>query len=308
MHFAELASVHYQTPTLLTIGKFDGVHQAHQQLLRRLVERARQHNCHSAVLTFDPHPDEILRPEREIRYLTTINERAALMQELGIDLLAVLPFTHATSQLSPKAFLQLLLNHVPVRELWVGPDFKLGHRGTGTIPVLQEFGQELGFTVEPIPYWTLDGEIVSSTAIRTSLAAGDVQTANHYLGRAFSLQGTVIPGDQRGRKIGFPTANVQIASNHTLPADGVYVCKVQLLDDRRSFGAVTNIGVRPTFGVLGRAVEAHLFDFNEDIYGRPLRVSFLQHIRGEQKFAGIEQLVAQIGRDAQFAREWLANA
>ncbi|KPL81524.1 bifunctional riboflavin kinase/FAD synthetase [Herpetosiphon geysericola] len=305
MHFAELASVQYKTPTLLTIGKFDGVHQAHQHILRRLVERARQLDCHSAVLTFDPHPDEILRPEREIRYLTTINERAALMQDLGIDLLAVLPFNQATSQLSPKAFLQLLLNHVPVRELWIGPDFKLGHRGAGTMPVLQNLGQELGFTIEPIPYWTLDDEIVSSTAIRSCLAAGDVQTANHYLGRPFSLQGIVVPGDQRGRKIGFPTANVQIASNHMLPADGVYVCNVQLLDDRRSFGAVTNIGVRPTFGVLGRAVEAHLFDFNEDIYGRSLRVSFLQHIRGEQKFAGIEQLVAQIGRDAQFAREWL---
>ena len=307
MLFADLATLSPNAPTLLTIGKFDGVHRAHQQLVRALVERARATNAQSAVLTFDPHPDEVLRPERTIRYLTTINERAALLHELGVDVLLVVPFTLATTQMSAEHFMTLVCHHVALRELWVGPDFRLGYKAQGTLPVLREIGERLGYTVHPIEQWTLDGEIVSSTAIRAMLAEGRVADVPRYLGRPFSIQGEVVGGDQRGRTIGFPTANVAVAPNHMLPGDGVYVCRVRLLDDKREFGAVTNVGVRPTFGVLGRTVEAHLFDFTEDLYGSAVRVTFLERLRGEQKFGGIEALVAQITHDAEAARTWLCD-
>lgn len=305
MLFADLATLSPNAPTLLTIGKFDGVHRAHQQLVRALVERARATNAQSAVLTFDPHPDEVLRPERTIRYLTTINERAALLHELGVDMLLVVPFTLATTQMSAEDFMRLVCQHVALREVWVGPDFRLGYKAQGTLPVLREIGERRGYTVHPIEQWTLDGEIVSSTAIRAMLAEGRVADVPRYLGRPFSIQGEVVGGDQRGRTIGFPTANVAIASDHMLPGDGVYVCRVRLLDDKREFGAVTNVGVRPTFGVLGRTVEAHLFDVAEDLYGSAVRVTFLERLRGEQKFGGIEALVAQIKHDAEAARMWL---
>ncbi len=307
MHLvSELHTLTPQQPTLLTIGKFDGVHRAHQHLIRSLVARARELGAQSAVLTFDPHPDEVLRPERQLRYLTTINERAALLGELGVDLMIVLPFDRPTSQLSAEQFMALLCDHLQLHELWVGPDFRLGYKAQGTVPVLQAIGARLGYQVHLIEQWTLDGEIVSSTAIRALLDVGRVADVPHYLGRPFSVQGAVVGGDQRGRTIGVPTANVAVGPNHMLPTDGVYVCRVRLLDDRRTFGAVTNLGVRPTFGVLGRTLEAHIFAFNEDIYGRAVRVTFLERLRGEQKFSGIEALVAQIRQDAAQAQAWLA--
>jgi riboflavin kinase / FMN adenylyltransferase len=307
MLFSDLATLSAAEPVVLTIGKFDGVHLAHQQLVNSLVERARAVGAQSAVLTFDPHPDEVLRPERTIRYLTTINERAALLNELGVQMMIVLPFSPALAQMSAEQFMAMLCDHVRLRELWVGPDFRLGHKAQGTVPVLREIGERLGYAVHVIPQWTLDGEAVSSTAIRALLAEGRVAEVPHYLGRPFSVQGPVVRGDQRGRTIGFPTANVAFAPKHMLPADGVYVCRVRLLDGRRDFGAVTNLGVRPTFGVLARTLEAHLFDCNEDLYGQAVRVTFLERLRGEQKFNGIDELVAQIGRDAAAARAWLAT-
>ena len=307
MLFSDLASLTAAEPVVLTIGKFDGVHLAHQQLVNSLVERARSIGAQSAVLTFDPHPDEVLRPERTIRYLTTINERAALLNELGVQMMIVLPFSPALAQMSAEQFMAMLCDHVRLRELWVGPDFRLGHKAQGTVPVLREIGERLGYAVHAIPQWTLDGEAVSSTAIRALLAEGRVAEVPHYLGRPFSVQGPVVQGDQRGRTIGFPTANVAFAPNHMLPADGVYVCRVRLLGSRRDFGAVTNLGVRPTFGVLARTLEAHLFDCADDLYGQAVRVTFLERLRGEQKFNGIDALVAQIGRDAAAARAWLAE-
>lgn len=308
MHLvSELRTLLPNQPTLLTIGKFDGVHRAHQELICGLVTHARELDAQSAVLTFDPHPDEVLRPERQLRYLTTINERAALLGELGVDVMIVLPFTSGTAQLSAEQFMQMLCDHLALRELWVGPDFRLGYKALGTVPVLREIGQRLGYTVHPIEQWTLDGEVVSSTAIRILLAAGQVVDVRHYLGRPFSVQGEVVQGDQRGRTIGVPTANVAVPPNHVLPADGVYVSRVRLLDSARELGAVTNVGVRPTFGTLGRTVEAHLFDFSEDIYGRAVRVTFLERLRGEQKFSDLDALVAQIQRDAEQARSWLVQ-
>jgi riboflavin kinase / FMN adenylyltransferase len=306
MRFVEsLAELTPDRPTLLTIGKFDGVHRAHQHLIATLVDGARERGAQSAVLTFDPHPDEVLHPERGIRYLTTVPERAALIAELGVDLMVALPFTAAVARWSAEEFMRFLRAHLALRELWVGPDFRLGHKAQGTIEVLRALGQTLGYAVHPIPLWTLDGEMVRSTSIRDALAAGQVDDARRQLGRPFSLQAEVVPGDQRGRTIGFPTANLAVPASHVLPADGVYACQVALLDaddPAARHPAVTNIGVRPTFGTLGRTVETHLLAGGRDLYGQTIRVEFLARLRGEQRFAGVEQLVAQIQQDVARAK------
>lgn len=291
-------------PILLTIGKFDGVHRAHQHLVAQLVANARATGALSAVLTFDPHPDEVLHPERGIRYLTTIQERASLISELGVDLMLVLPFTPAVSHWTAEQFMRHLCDHLALRELWVGPDFRLGHKARGTVAALRELGARLGFIVQSIDLWTLEGEMVRSTAIRDALAAGRVEDAQRWLGRPFSLQGTVVQGDQRGRTIGIPTANLAVPGNHVLPADGVYACRITLLDQEppARYQAVANIGVRPTFGVLSRTIEAHLLEGQHELYGQTLRLEFLARLRGEQRFAGVEELVAQIRRDIEHAR------
>ena len=289
-------------PTLLTIGKFDGVHRAHQHLIRQLVDQAHTKQARSAVLTFDPHPDEILRPEREIRYLTTMEERAQLIEQLGVDLMIALPFTPALSLLSAAEFMQWLTQHIELHELWVGPDFRLGHRAQGTIEVLKQIGEELGYNVCPIELWTLDGEAVRSTTIRQLLTQGDVAAVQRYLGRAFSLEGFVIKGDQRGRTIGFPTANLALPPRHVVPANGVYACEVTICATDQRYAAVTNIGVRPTFGTLQRTIETHIFDFNSDLYEQKIQIAFIERLRAEQPFASREALIQQIHQDVQHAK------
>jgi riboflavin kinase/FMN adenylyltransferase len=192
-----------------------------------------------------------------------------------------------------------------LRELWIGWDFALGRKREGNLARLREIGQHHDYIVHPIEPFLLNGQPVSSSRIRAALSEGDLETANRLLGRPFGLRGPVVQGDQRGRTIGFPTANVAVDELHVTPSNGVYVCRAQV--DGETFGAVTNIGVRPTFDGTRRTVEAYLLDFVDDIYGETLRLEFLHRLRGEQKFNGIAELVAQINRDTTAAREWLAE-
>jgi riboflavin kinase/FMN adenylyltransferase len=290
--------------TVMTIGAFDGVHIGHQHLIGNTVRHAREIGGQSAVLTFDPHPDLIIHPERERLYLTSLEERAELIAQLKVDLLIVLPFTREIMTLSAHEFMSQICGAVALRELWVGWDFALGRKREGDLPRLREIGQQLGYTVHPVDAFALaDGTVVSSTRIRSVLGEGDLATATRLLGRPFSVRGPVARGEQRGRTIGFPTANVQVNDQHVLPADGVYVCSAVLGD--RHYGAVTNIGVRPTFAGTRRTVEAYLLDFAGDIYGETLQLTLLHRLRGEQKFDGIAALIAQINRDVATAREWL---
>jgi riboflavin kinase / FMN adenylyltransferase len=294
-----------EQPTVLTIGVFDGVHRGHHQLISGLVQRARALDCQSAVLTFDPHPDSVVRPEHPRPLLTTAEERAEQIAALGVDLLIIMPFTAALMKLGAREFMQQVCDAVALRELWVGWDFALGRKREGDRKRLAEIGHELGYTVHPIERYSLGHEAISSTRIRTLLDEGDVATAARLLGRPFSLRGEVVQGDRRGRTIGFPTANVAFDSRHQLPGNGVYVCRARLAELR--YGAVTNVGVRPTFDGTRRTVEAYLLDFAEDIYGQTLTLDFLHRLRGEQKFEGIAGLVAQITTDVAAARAWLAN-
>jgi riboflavin kinase/FMN adenylyltransferase len=291
--------------TVLTIGAFDGVHLGHQQLIGDIVRRAHALECQSAVLTFDPHPDLIIHPERERLYLTSLDERSEQIAGLGIDLLIILPFSREVMALTAHEFMSRLCQSVALCELWIGWDFALGRGREGNLARLREIGHELGYNVHPIEPLLLGSASISSTRIRATLHTGDIASAAAQLGRPFSLRGTVAEGDRRGRTIGFPTANLVVDQHHVLPADGVYICRAWLGDQH--YGAVTNIGMRPTFAGLHRTVEAYLLDFAGDIYGETLRLDFLHRLRGEQKFDGIAALIAQITSDVAAARQWLRD-
>ena len=292
-------------PTVLTIGVFDGVHRGHQHLISSAVARAGVLGFQSAVLTFDPHPDFVLHPDRGRLYLSSLERRATLIAALGVDVLVVLPFGTETTALSAAMFVDQICTALPLRELWVGYDFALGRRREGDLARLGELGRERGFTVHPVEPLLIEGGPVSSSRIRAALGEGDVVLAERLLGRFFSVEGVVVEGDKRGRTIGFPTANVAFDNQLTLPADGVYVCEVEVGDTHHR--AVTNVGVRPTFDGVRRTVEAHLLDFNGDLYGQHIGVTFRQRLRGEKKFNGIGELIEQITRDAQAAREYIAE-
>lgn len=292
-------------PAVLTMGKFDGLHLGHQRLIGTAVERARELGMACAVLTWEPHPSAVLRPDQPLQLLTSLEEKAELIAALGPDLLIVAPFTRETMATSAEAYMAQICAALPVRELWVGEGFAMGRGRAGDVPSLMAIGRGLGFAVGALSTINADGDTVSASRVRDRLRAGDVEGAVALLGRPFGLRGPVVEGDKRGRQIGFPTANLAIGADHVLPADGVYACRVDLGGER--LPAVTNVGVRPTFDGLRRTVEAHLLDWSGDLYGRSIRVEFLHRLRGEQKFSGIEALVAQIRQDADAARALLAR-
>lgn len=284
----------------LTMGKFDGVHLGHRRLVETTVERAQTLGLLSAVLTWEPHPNAVVRPGQPLALLTSLEEKIELIAALGPDLLIVAPFTPATMATSAEAYMREIVAAIPLRELWVGADFAMGKGRAGDVPSLMAIGAELGFAVGAVSKVVVEGQPVSASRVRELLRAGAVAEAVAVLGRPFGLRGVVVEGDKRGRTIGFPTANLQIAAVHVLPADGVYACRVYL--DGEGLPAVTNIGVRPTFDGLRRTVETHLLDWDGDLYGQSIRVEFLHRLRGEQKFPGIEALVTQIRGDADQAR------
>jgi riboflavin kinase / FMN adenylyltransferase len=294
-----------QQPAVLTMGKFDGLHLGHRQLIAATVGHARDLGFLSAVLTWEPHPNVVLRPGHPPQLLSSLEEKIDLIAALGPDLLIVAPFTEETKATAADAYMAQICAALPLRELWVGEGFAMGRGRAGDVPGLMEIGRRLGFAVGAASRVVVGGETVSASRVRALLADGDVEHAATLLGRPFGLRGLVVTGDQRGRVIGFPTANLQISPNHVLPADGVYACRVAL--DGAEFPAVTNVGLRPTFDTPRRTVEAHLLDWHGDLYGRTLHVTFLRRLRGEQKFSGVDALVAQIRRDADAARETLGG-
>jgi riboflavin kinase/FMN adenylyltransferase len=302
MHIIDdLNQVHIDEPVVLTIGKFNGMHLGHRYLLEQVVERAHAIGGRGVAITFEPHPTLVLRPEIERVYLAPADERLRLIGATELDMLIVLRFDEQLMMVSAEQFMRRLCGALRLRELWVGPEFRLGHRAQGTVAVLQELGVELSYTVHPVAKLEVGGEPVSATRIRELLLAGEVDRVPELLGRAFAVAGEVVHGDHRGRTIGFPTANVAVGARHSLPADGVYACRVTV-ESGQEHPAVTNVGVRPTFGQQARLVEAHLLDWSGDLYGQTIRVAFVERIRGERRFSGVDELREQIGRDAAAAR------
>ncbi|NTV63147.1 MAG: bifunctional riboflavin kinase/FAD synthetase [Oscillochloris sp.] len=294
-----------QRSVVLTMGKFDGLHLGHRQLISTAVSRARDLGFLSAVLTWEPHPNVVLRPAVPPQLLSNLEEKIDLIASLGPDLLIIAPFTEETKSTSADAYMAQICAALPLRELWVGEGFAMGRGRAGDVPSLMEIGRGRGFAVGAASKVIVEGQPVSASRVRELLGVGEVEHAALLLGRPFGLRGTVVSGDQRGRVIGFPTANLQISPNHVLPADGVYACRVTV--DGADLPAVTNIGLRPTFATPRRTVEAHVLDWHGDLYGRTLYVTFLHRLRGEQKFSGIDALVAQIRHDADTTRELLGG-
>ncbi|MEM9022533.1 MAG: bifunctional riboflavin kinase/FAD synthetase [Bacteroidota bacterium] len=284
---------------VVTTGTFDGVHIGHRHILSRLQETARKDRGQSVLLTFQPHPRMVLYPDDHgLRLLNTLDEKIALLEQAGIDNLIILPFTTAFSRTTSIEYVRdILVNAVGTRKLVIGYDHHFGRNREGSFEHLREFGPLYGFEVEEIPAQDVENVNVSSTKIRHALGEGDVETARKYLGYAYHLSGRVEPGNQLGRTIGYPTANLLVESDTKLvPAEGVYAVKVRLED--RYYNGMLNIGTRPTITANGSThIEVNLFEFSGDLYGRTLDITFHARIRDEKKFENLDSLRKQLDID-----------
>ncbi len=297
MHIARHLS-EAQTPTALALGNFDGLHRGHQAVLAPIL---RQTEARKTVLTFDPHPRQVLGGTL-LPLLTPLSEKLAILESLGLEQVILLPFTQALASYSPDQFCeQIIQQGLAARCVSVGANFRYGHQRQGMIATLQAWGSASMVTIHTAAPLQCQGERISSSRIRTALQAGEVDLAASLIGRAYSLQGIVIPGQQQGRQLGFPTANLALPAEKLLPLDGVYVAQVA------GQPAVLNIGVRPTLSGQGRTVEVHILDWCGDLYGQTLSVSVLSRLRSEQRFDSLAALQAQIAADCEHARHWFAQ-
>ncbi len=296
---------------VVTVGTFDGVHRGHRALVDRAVALSAERGVRAAALTFDPHPLALLRPQEAPPLLQAVAERVAALEEAGIDEVVVAPFDAELAALDPAAFVaEFLVGRLGAVGIVVGENFRVGRGAAGDTTLLRELGAAAGVEVVVVPLVAGDGAPVSSTALRSALAAGDVAAVAAGLGRPFALDGPVVRGEGRGRTLGIPTANVAVDPVRALPADGVYACRAEGQDGRGApvvAPAVVNVGQRPTFDGVGRTVEAHLLDVPAglDLYGGRLRLAFVARIRPEQRFDGPEALVARIREDVAEARRLL---
>lgn len=289
----------------ITIGNFDGVHLGHQAMLARLTARAASVGAAPTVLTFEPHPREIFTPDAAPTRLTSLREKLEILRALGVAHVHVCRFTRPFAALSAQEFVQrILVDGLQARYVLVGDDFRFGAKRAGDVALLQTMGAQHGFETETLATVEAAGQRASSTAVREALAAGDMAQAAQLLGRPYSISGRVVGGDQLGRKIGYPTANIQLKHNRP-PLKGIFAVHVQGLE-RPDWPGVASLGTRPTVHTDGRpTLEVHLFNFERSIYRQHLRVEFLHKLRDEAKFPSLDSLIAQIGEDARQARELL---
>lgn len=300
------------TPTgwgrsVVTIGVFDGVHRGHQAIIRHAVATARASGLSSVVLTFDPHPAEVVRPGSHPAVLTGPQFKADLIEALGVDALCVLPFTMDFSRLAPDEFVHdVLVEHLHAATVVVGENFRFGHKAAGDVALLTELGRRFGFGVENSPLLTDDGTTFSSTYVRACIAAGDVSAAALALGRDHRVEGVVVRGDQRGRGMGFPTANLETLPHAAVPADGVYAG--WLVRAGKRLPAAVSVGTNPTFSGTQRRVEAYVLDFDDDLYGEHVGVDFTAYIRPMTPFTSVEGLIEAIAADVEQTRVILLEA
>jgi riboflavin kinase / FMN adenylyltransferase len=294
-------------PAAVSIGVFDGVHRGHQALVARLREAAAVRDLAAVVIAFHPAPITVIRPEVRVLYISSLEERIERLRALGVDRVGALTFTSELAQVSASDFVSSMRETLDMRLLLGGPDIALGRGREGNAAWLREHAGEHGFEVEIVSFLDDSGQKVGSSGIREAVTAGEMERANDLLGRPFTLRGPVVHGFERGRMIGFPTANIAVGPDHLMPAFGVYVTRARV--GETAYPAVTNIGRRPTFDDGQPAsVETHLLDVTLDLYGQDLTVEVLHRLRGEVKFEGVDALVAQIGRDAEAARRYHAAA
>ena len=292
---------------VVTIGNFDGVHLGHQLLFSEVVGKAYRNGGTSVVITFDPHPLKVLRPDG-IKLISSTSQKIDLIRFAGIDALVIIPFDREFAKTTARDFVDtVLVNTIGVKELVVGYDYAFGRGREGNIDFLRQQGREKGFPVTVVEAHHEDGQLVSSTRIRELVMDGEMQVVRKLLGRYYQIHGEVQRGRQRGGKeVGFPTANLKISEDDLCPKKGVYV--TQVLYNGKMYGSVSNIGYNPTFGENKLVAETHIFDFDADIYGHPIKINLLRHLRGERKFNNVAELSARIRKDIETARQVLAEA
>lgn len=296
-----------QPRSVVSIGVFDGVHRGHRSIIGRAVELGRELAAPTVVLTFDPHPSDVVRPGTHPPLLSTIDQRCALLAELGVDAVVVLPFTRELAALSPEAFVDtVIVDRFHALAVVVGANFRFGHRAAGDTETLAELGASRDFVVDAEPLVAGDGGVWSSTYVRGLVGAGDVASARASLGRPHRVEGTVVHGDKRGRELGYPTANLATTPHAAIPADGVYAARLILepyTEHEESLPAAVSVGTNPTFHGVERRVEAYALDRTDlDLYGSHVAVDFVSRIRGQETFDGIDALVARMAIDVDEAR------
>ena len=307
--YTDLAEITTPIPHAhVTIGNFDGVHVGHQVLFSEVVSRAYKNKGTSVAITFEPHPLKVVRPDIGIKLISTCEQKQELIALASIDVLICLPFTKELAQTPAETFVNdVLIKIIGVKDLVVGYDYAFGKGREGNIDFLKKMGEQNGFPVTVVEAYYVDGVLASSTEVRKLVSQGRMRDVRKLLGRYYQIRGEVQMGKQRGgAELGFPTANLQISEEDLCPRHGVYV--TQVIYDGKCYGGVLNIGYNPTFGEESLSAETHIFDFNEDIYGKPIKVNLLQFLRDEQKFSGPDELVAQITRDIEQAKEILQDA
>ncbi len=305
-HVQDLSELQIERSSL-TIGSFDGVHLGHHDLLQRMCERAKEAEVPVVVLSFFPYPSVVLRQRTPAFYITTPDEKAELLGREGVDYVITQPFDLELSKVEAGDFLDRLTAQLGFVDLWAGEDFALGHQRRGNRHFLESESSARNFIFHLVPPLLVGGEVVSSTRVRESLRSGDVARAATYLGRSFSLVGVVQEGAGRGKELGIPTANLKIWEERAYPAVGVYACIVEVDGQRKQ--AVTNIGYRPTFDDKpeGPIIEAHILDFERELYGQDIKVEFIDRLRDEMRFSGPEELLEQIEQDISLARNLLQD-
>jgi riboflavin kinase/FMN adenylyltransferase len=297
----------YSVKQVLALGDFDGIHLGHQEVIQRTLATARKLSLPASIMTFHPHPRVVLGQSKYEQNLTPLEDKLELFSKMGIEYVYLVNFTLTFARISPYEFVEQVLVPLGLHSIVVGFDFTFGHEGKGTPESLCQMGQDK-FSVEIIPPFHSDGEKVSSTNIRGHLYEGNIEAANHLLGRTYRICGRVVTGDGRGRTIGFPTANIDPIDDYVIPKKGVYAVRCRVNGDQ--YNAVMNIGTKPTFteNEIKQTLEAHLFNFNQSIYDQEIEVEFIQYLRSEQKFTSVDQLIQQIQQDAEDAKKLLADS
>ncbi|TBX70718.1 bifunctional riboflavin kinase/FAD synthetase [Flavobacterium silvisoli] len=306
--FNSISSFNSSKPTIVTIGTFDGVHLGHKKILDQIIANAHTLDCESLVLTFFPHPRTILQEGTEMKQLNTLDEKKALLENLGIDNLVIHPFDKEFSRLTAEEFVkEVLVDRFKLKKIIIGHDHRFGRNRTANIDDLIVFGETYGFAVEQISAKEINEVSISSTKIRKALDEGDVELANEYLGYDYTLTGMVSKGKQLGRTIGYPTANISIEEDYKLiPANGVYIAK-SYIDGAPVFGMM-NIGTRPTVDGTSQTIEIHFFDFDKDLYNQKITIILLKRMRAEQKFESLDALKSQLGADKEMALDYFKKS
>lgn len=304
----DLQEIKRDEKSIITLGTFDGLHLGHQQIVESVIQKSKQSGCRSFLLTFDPHPRKVIPGRNDVKLLSTLEEKILILEKIGLENLLVIKFTEDFSKQSPEQFVEkYLVNGIGLKEIVVGYDHHFGKGRGGDFELLQSLGQKFNFDVSIVPEFSVDGETVSSTKIRNALLAGEVSKAGKMLGRNYSFKGLIVRGDGRGKKLGFPTANISIDSEDKLiPAKGIYAGEC-IVEGEKHYGLLS-LGSRPTFHKDGEVIpEFYIFDFDRDIYDKVMQVNMVEKIRDEKKFNSVDELISQMKNDEEIGKEILSK-